>query len=85
MVHETINAVINLYLGFKLAASACTLHIPDTQLLVELALVSCFSCPLYQPWRTGPQCLELPGAQWIWGQHTGSQVVGGMRYFPCNE
>ncbi len=53
-----------------------TLHIPDTQLLVELALVLCFSCRFYQQWRTGPQCPGLPGAQSIWDQHTESQVVG---------
>ena len=33
--------------------------VPDTEPLVELG--------------TGPQCLGLPPAQWIWGQHTGSR------------
>ena len=40
-----------------------TLHIPDTELLVELGLVLCFSCRFYRQWRTGPQCPGLPGAQ----------------------
>ena len=47
--------------------------VPDTEPLVELALVLCSSCPFYRQWRTGPQCLEQAGAQWIWGQHIGSQ------------
>ncbi len=33
--------------------------VPDTEPLVELG--------------TGPQCLGLPPAQWIWGQHTRSR------------
>ncbi len=57
-----------------------TLHIPDTQLLVELGLVLCFSCRFYRQWRTGPQCPGLPGAQWIWGQRTRSQVLEGVSY-----
>ncbi len=62
-------------------------EVPDTEpLQVELALVLCSSCLFYRQWRTGPQCPELPGAQWIWGQHRGSQrEVGEMRCFDCNN
>ena len=29
-------------------------EVPDTEPLVELALVLCSSCPFYRQWRTGP-------------------------------
>ena len=47
--------------------------VPDTEPLVGLALVSCSSCPFYRQWHIGPQFPGLAGAQWIWGQHIGSQ------------